>query len=166
MNKLDSDILKLLNEDSRYTAEKIAVMLGKDRAEISAAISAMEKQGIIVKYNTVINADKLDDTLVQAWIEVRVTPQRNFGFDSIAEQIYQFAEVKDLYLMSGGFDLAVLVEGKSLREVAMFVSEKLSLMDTVTGTSTHFILKKYKQGGVIVEGNNDKEGRRRISVHA
>ena len=162
MDKLNADILKLLNEDSRLTADKIAVMLNKDKAAVAAAIQLMEKQGIIVKYNTLINADKLGEDSVQAWIEVRVTPERNFGFDAIARQVCQFDEVKDLYLMSGGFDLAVLVEGKSLREVAMFVSEKLSMMDTVTGTSTHFILKKYKQDGVII---GDREGQKRIAVH-
>ena len=163
MEKLWSDILGILNQDSRFPAEKIAAMLGRDKAGVAAAIEKMEKQGVIVKYNTLVNTDKLEDDRVQAWIEVRVTPQRNFGFDSIAEQIYQFEEVRDLYLMSGGFDLAVLVEGKSLREVAMFVSEKLSVLDTVTGTSTHFVLKKYKQGGVLIE---DKAGQKRIAVHA
>jgi len=163
MEKLYNDILNVLNQDSRFTADKIAAMLGKDKNTVAAAIEKMEKSGVIVKYNTLVNTDKLEDDRVQAWIEVRVTPQKNFGFDSIAEQIYQFNEVRDLYLMSGGFDLAVLIEGKSLREVAMFVSEKLSTMDTVTGTSTHFVLKKYKQGGVLV---GDKQGQKRISVHA
>jgi len=162
MEKLWTDILGILNGDSRFGAEKIAAMLGADKAAVAAAIDKMEKSGVIVKYNTLINTDKLGDDRVQAWIEVRVTPQKNLGFDNIAEQIYQFKEVRDLYLMSGGFDLAVLVEGKSLREVAMFVSEKLSVMDTVTGTSTHFVLKKYKQGGVLVD---DREGQKRISVH-
>ena len=163
MEKLYNDILSVLNQDSRFTAEKIAAMLGKDKGTVAAAIERMEKNGVIVKYNTVVNTDKLEDDRVQAWIEVRVTPQKNLGFDSIAEQIYQFAEVRDLYLMSGGFDLAVLIEGKSLREVAMFVSEKLSVMDTVTGTSTHFVLKKYKQGGVVTD---EKAGQKRIAVHA
>ena len=163
MEKLYNDILGVLNQDSRFSAERIAAMLGKDKSAVAAAIEKMEKSGVIVKYNTLVNTDKLEDDRVQAWIEVRVTPQKNLGFDSIAEQIYQFDEVRDLYLMSGGFDLAVLVEGKSLRDVAMFVSEKLSAMDTVTGTSTHFVLKKYKQAGVLI---GEKEGQKRIAVHA
>ena len=163
MDKIYGDILRALNQDSRFTADKIAAMLGKDKNTVAAAIEKMEKSGVIVKYNTVVNTDKLEDDRVQAWIEVRVTPQKNLGFDSIAQQIYQFDEVRDLYLMSGGFDLAVLIEGKSLREVAMFVSEKLSVMDCVTGTATHFVLKKYKQGGVIIA---DGSAQKRISVHA
>ena len=162
MEKLWNDILAVLNQDSRFGADKIAAMLGKDKAAVASAIEKMEKGGIIVKYNTVVNTDKLEDDRVQAWIEVRVTPQKNLGFDSIAEQIYQFDEVRDLYLMSGGFDLAVLIEGTSLREVAMFVSEKLSVLDAVTGTSTHFVLKTYKQGGVLI----DDKGQKRIPVHA
>ena len=162
MEKLWNDILAALNQDSRFTADKIAAMLGKDKAAVAKAIEQMEKNGVIVKYNTVVNTDKLEDDRVQAWIEVRVTPQKNLGFDSIAEQIYQFNEVRDLYLMSGGFDLAVLIEGKSLREVAMFVSEKLSVIDAVTGTSTHFVLKKYKQGGVLTD---ERQAQKRIAVH-
>jgi len=152
MNKLQNEILKILNEDSRTTADRIAVMLGKERGVVAAAILEMERTGVIVKYNVLVNDGKLDDDKVHAWIEVRVTPQRALGFDSIAEEIYQFPEVKDLYLMSGDYDLAVLVEGKSLKEVALFVSEKLSAMDTVTGTATHFVLKKYKAGGVNIVG--------------
>ena len=161
MEKLYNDILGILNQDSRFGADKIAAMLGKDKNTVAAAIEKMEKSGVIVKYNTLVNTDKLEDDRVQAWIEVRVTPQKNLGFDSIAEQIYQFDEVRDLYLMSGGFDLAVLVEGKTLREVAMFVSEKLSVIDTVTGTATHFVLKTYKQGGVLVNG---KESQKRVTI--
>ncbi|MDR1093668.1 MAG: Lrp/AsnC family transcriptional regulator [Clostridiales bacterium] len=162
MNKLHTEILKILSDDARTTAEQIAVMLGKERGVVAASILEMERSGIIVKYNLLVNDDKLDGEKVQAWIEVKVTPQKSLGFDSIAEEIYQFPEVKDLYLMSGGYDLAVLVEGKSLKEVAMFVSEKLSAMNTVTGTATHFILKKYKAGGVNIVGG---ETLKRIPVH-
>ena len=162
MNKLNTEILKILTEDSRTTAEQIAVMLGREPGIVKAAILDMERAGIIVKYNVLVNDDKLNDGKVQAWIEVRVTPQKSLGFDSIAEEIYQFPEVKDLYLMSGGFDLAVLVEGKSLKDVAMFVSEKLSAMNTVTGTATHFVLKKYKAGGVNIAGG---ETLKRLPIH-
>ena len=161
MNKLNTEILKLLGEDSRYTPERIAVMLGKEKEIIESGIAGMEKAGIIVKYNVLVNDDKLDGDKVQAWIEVKVTPQRSLGFDAIAEEMLEFPEVKDLYLMSGGFDLAVLVEGKSLKDVAMFVSEKLSAMETVTGTATHFVLKKYKTGGAVLRG----EGLKRLPVH-
>jgi len=157
MDKLYISILEILSQDSHFTAEKIAAMLGAEAAKVAAAIADMEKSGIIVKYNTLVNTDKTGDERVQAWIEVKVAPQRNLGFDSIAEQIYQFDEVKDLYLMSGGFDLAVLVEGKSLKNVAMFVSEKLSALDAVTGTSTYFVLKKYKQGGVLTDAKENQK---------
>jgi DNA-binding Lrp family transcriptional regulator len=162
MNKLNADILKLLNEDSRYGAEKIAVMLGEDKKTVADGIAALERAGVIVKYNVLVNEDKADSGMVQAWIEVKVTPQKTLGFDSIAEEIYRFPEVRDLYLMSGGYDLAVLIEGKTLKDVAMFVSEKLSAMETVTGTATHFVLKKYKVGGVELQSG---EPLKRLAVH-
>ena len=110
----------------------------------------------MVKYTAIINDEKLDKDLVEAFIEVKVSPQHNRGFDAIAEDIYQFEEVKSLYLMSGAYDLAVIVEGKTLKEVAMFVSEKLSSLDKVISTATHFILKKYKDAGVLLNGRNNK----------
>ena len=116
----------------------------------------MEKSGVIAKYTVLVNEDKLGDDGVQALIEVKVSPQFSHGFDSIAEDIYQFDEVKSVYLMSGAYDLAVFIEGKTLREVAGFVSEKLSVMDKVLSTATHFILKKYKSEGVVLQDEKQK----------
>lgn len=160
MEKLKKDILSLLQEDARQSAEQMAVMLGKKEEEVKIAIEEMEIDGIIVKYNALVNYDKLDEECVQALIEVKVTPQRNRGFDAIAEDIFRFKEVKSLYLMSGGFDLAVFVEGKSMKEVAMFVSERLSLLDTVISTATHFILKKFKVEGTIM----DEKEKKRLAI--
>lgn len=152
MEKLYKDIVAILREDSRTGADKIANMLGKSEAEIKKAIAAMEKSGVIAKYTVLADEEKLGAEGVQALIEVKVSPQFSRGFDSIAEDIYGFEEVRSVYLMSGAYDLAVFVEGKTLREVALFVSEKLSVMDKVLSTATHFILKKYKNDGVVLSG--------------
>ncbi len=164
MDKLESQILQILQEDCRYTPAKIAVMLEKTEAEIAAAIQQMEKSGVIVKYTAIVNGEQMPEEIVQALIEVKVSPQKMSGFDAIAEEIYRFDEVKSCYLMSGGYDLAVFIEGKTLREVAQFVSERLSTLDDVLSTSTHFILKKYKIEGTITDTEDDN--RLRISVHA
>ena len=164
MEKLETDILKILEEDCRYSPAKIAVMLEREEDEVRAAISHMEEAGIIVKYTAIVNGERLADEVVQALIEVKVSPQKSNGFDAIAEEVYRFDEVKSCYLMSGGYDLAVFIEGKTLREVARFVSERLSTLDDVLSTSTHFILKKYKIEGVITDREDDN--RLRISVHA
>ena len=164
MEQLQTDILNILQEDCRYTPAKIAVMLRRTENEIVSAIEEMEKQGVIVKYTAIVNGERLADEVVQALIEVKVSPQKSNGFDAIAEEIYRFDEVKSCYLMSGGYDLAVFIEGKTLREVARFVSERLSTLDDVLSTSTHFILKKYKIEGVITDREDDN--RLRISVHA
>ena len=156
MKKLETDILKILEEDCRYTPAKIALMLEKTEKEVSEAIAHMEESGIIVKYTAIVNGERLSDETVQALIEVKVTPQKTNGFDAIAEEIYRFEEVKSCYLMSGGFDLAVFIEGKSLREVARFVTERLSTLDEVLSTATHFILKKYKNEGVILDREKEK----------
>lgn len=162
MNRLHQDVLKLLTEDCRYPAEKIAVMLGVPADDVRTAIRELEEEHIIVKYSAVVNSEKANPSRVQALIEVRVTPQKNRGFDAIAEEIYGFSEVESVFLMSGGFDLSVLVSGKTLREVAMFVSERLSALPNVLSTATHFILKKYKVNGVIIEEINRPE---RLPVH-
>lgn len=164
MKKLESDILKILQEDSRLPAAKIAVMLGKAESDVAAAIRSMEERGVIVKYSAIVNGERLDDETVHALIEVRVSPQKASGFDAIAEEVYRFDEVKSCYLMSGGYDLAVFIEGKTLRDVARFVSERLSTIDDVLSTATHFILKKYKIEGTVAEKEDD-EGRR-LSVQA
>ncbi|HEY8390643.1 MAG TPA: Lrp/AsnC family transcriptional regulator [Clostridia bacterium] len=156
MTKLENDILRIIKDDSRHTPHEIAVMLNVEENKVKDTIKALEANGIIVKYTAIINEEKTDKDLVEAFIEVKVNPQHNRGFDAIAEEIYQFKEVKSLYLMSGGYDLAVIVEGKTLKEVAMFVSQKLSCLEKVIGTATHFILKKYKDNGVLLDGNDNK----------
>lgn len=145
-------ILQLINKNSKLTAKDIAVMLGLDEAAVARAVKEMEDEGIICGYPTLINWDKIQDELknelVTALIEVKVTPQRGQGFDKIAERIYQYDEVEAVYLMSGGFDLTVIINGKSVREVANFVSARLAPMESVLSTSTHFVLKKYKEHGL------------------
>ena len=164
MKKLETDILAILQEDGRYTPAKIAVMLDKSEEEVASAIAALEARGVIVKYTAIVNDERLSDDIVQALIEVKVSPQKTSGFDAIAEEIYRFDEVKSCYLMSGGYDLAVFKERKNLREVARFVSERLSTLDEVQSTATHIILKKYKIEGTITDTEDDN--RIRISVHA
>jgi len=162
MDKLQNEILDALSEDSRLTADKIALMAGAKPEKVAAAIKELEQKGVIVKYNTVINTEKLEKESVEALIEVKVSPEHNRGFDAIAEEILQFPEVKSLYLMSGGYDLAVFVEGRTLKEVAMFVSEKLSTLNKVLSTATHFILKKYMVSGALMEASDEKK---RLAVH-
>ena len=162
MDRLEKDILALLCEDSRLTAKRIAVMLGVDERTASYKINALEASGVIVKYNSLLNTDIIDDEQVEALIEVKVTPQRGHGFDKIASEIASHAEVKNLYLMSGAYDLAVIVQGRSLRSVSRFVSEKISTYDSVISTATHFILKKYKVEGAVMNGGGD--GLNRLSV--
>ncbi|MGN0822268.1 MAG: Lrp/AsnC family transcriptional regulator [Candidatus Gallimonas sp.] len=161
MEKLEKDILAILGEDCRYSAEKIAVMLGREEKEVSDAIRAMEARGVIVRYTAIANLDGEDDGTVEAFIEVKVTPQKGFGFDRVAEEIAQHKEVKSLYLMSGAYDFAVIIEGKSLKSISRFVSERISTFDCVLSTATHFILKKYKIEGAVTK-NADEE--RRLSV--
>lgn len=144
-------ILELLEKNSRLATKDIAIMLGVPQDEVEKEIKEMEKEQVICGYNTLINWDKTNKDLVTALIEVKVTPQRGEGFDKIAERIYRFDEVKAVYLMSGGFDLTVIVEGKTLKDVALFVSQKLATLDSVLSTSTHFVLKKYKDHGIPFE---------------
>lgn len=157
MKNLKSNIIDLLKTDARYSAKKIATMLGAEESEVKTAIEEMEKNGTIVKYTALINHEKTENDMVEALIEVRVTPQKYRGFDAIAEEIYRFSEVESVYLMSGGYDLCVIIRGCSLKEVASFVSEKLSTMDTVVSTATHFILKKYKEDGTIMQSSEHGE---------
>lgn len=147
MNK----ILELLEKNSTLTVHDIAVMLDKDDSEVAAAIEQFKKDGIILGSKLLINWEKTSRELVTALIELKVTPQFGKGFDQIAERFYQYEQVKTVYLMSGGYDIALMIEGRTLNEVAMFVAEQLSPMDTVVSTATHFVLKKYKQDGVLFE---------------
>lgn len=155
MTYLKNEILEILLEDSRTTPAQMAVMLEVSEKEIESAIRELEEDRVIVKYNTMINRDKTDESLVEALIEVRVTPQRDRGFDEIARRIYRFPEVRSVYLMSGGYDLMVLAEGKTLKQVAFFVAEKLSTIEGVISTATHFVLKKYKEDGVVFDEESD-----------
>ena len=144
-----TEILKLIENDSRLTPEKIALMLDKEVGEIKNMIAKYERDGVILGYKTLIDWDKTDKEHVSALIELKITPQRDRGYDHVAQKIYNYPEVESLYLMSGSFDLAVLIEGKTMREVALFVAEKLATIEDVTSTATHFVLRKYKDKGVI-----------------
>jgi len=155
------EILNLLQDDSRLTAEQIATMVNMDVAQVQARIKELEENKTIIKYHTLINWEKAGEEIVTALIEVKVTPQREVGFDAVAERIYRFPEVRSVYLMSGAYDLAVIIEGRTMKEVALFVAMRLATIEYVLSTATHFILKKYKEEGVILE---DKEDDRRLVV--
>ena len=150
-------ILAIMEKNSRIDIKDLAVLLGESEVAVANEIADMEKEHIICGYHTLINWDNTSEEKVTALIEVKVTPQRGMGFDKIAERIYQYNEVNAVYLMSGAFDFAVFIEGKTMKEVALFVSSKLSTLDSVLSTSTHFVLKKYKdQGTVLVEEVQDE----------
>ena len=147
----DMRILDILYDDARTPVDRIAVMLGAAPADIAEAIARLEKERVIVKYPAMINWDKTDQELVEAVVEVRVAPQRDAGFDAIAARVYRFDEVKSVYLMSGAYDLMVVMTARSMKQLAYFVAEKLSTIENVQSTATHFVLKKYKADGVIFE---------------
>lgn len=157
------EILEILEKDARTTPEDIAKMLKKKSQEIKAQIKKYEKEGTILKYKTVINKELIKDSNseVRALIEVNIVPQKDLGFEKIAERIYAFPEVSSCYLISGTYDLLLIVEGKDLHTVARFVAEKLSPLENVRGTATHFLLKKYKEDGVILK---HKEENKRIAI--
>ncbi|MEG0740805.1 MAG: Lrp/AsnC family transcriptional regulator [Clostridia bacterium] len=155
MQNLQMELLQLLKEDCRLPLEQLATMTGASLEAVADSIQIMEKSGVILRYSPVINWDKTDRERVEAMIEVRVTPQRDQGFDAIAQRIYRFDEVKTVYLMSGAYDLLLLVEAHTLKELAFFVSTKLSTLETVTGTATHFVLKRYKSDGIVFEGGSE-----------
>jgi len=141
------DILSLLEKNAKLSAGEIAVMTGRPMAEVVHEIETLEKNKTILAYNAIVNWEKTERDPVTALIEVRVTPQRDQGFDRIAARIYRYPQVKSCYLMSGGFDLMVIIEDENLKDVAMFVSEKIAPLESVVSTRTHFILKKYKMNG-------------------
>ncbi len=143
-------ILNVIEKNSRIDIKELAVILGYSEIDVANELKAMEEEGIICGYHTLIDWDKTSIEKVSALIEVKVTPQRGQGFDNIAERIYKYPEVNAVYLISGGFDLLVSLEGKTLKEVSLFVSDKLSTLETVISTSTHFVLKKYKDHGTII----------------
>ena len=163
MTVLEKDILDILTEDARLTAKKISAILGVDEERVADCIRGMEQSGLLVKYTAIVNSEKTEDSLVEALIEVKVSPKKKEGFDGIAKQIASFPEVKAVYLMSGAYDLAVFIEDKTLQQVARFVSERISTFDGVISTATHFILKKYKIEGVLTER---EDADKRISIQA
>ena len=150
-------LLSIIEKNSRIGLKDLAVMLNKDEIEVANELQKLEESGIICGYHTLINWEKTDIEKVTALIEVKVTPQRGQGFDRIASRIYNYPEVRDVYLISGGFDLLLTLEEKSLKDIAMFVSEKLSTMESILSTGTHFILKKYKDHGTIVDEKIEDE---------
>jgi len=152
-----NELLSILENNSRIDLKELAVRLGREEIDVANEIAELEKDGVICGFHTLINWDKTDIEKVTALIEVKVTPQRGQGFDRIASRIYNYPEVRDVYLISGGFDLLVTLEEKSLKEIARFVSEKLSTLDSILSTSTHFILKKYKDHGTVVNESKDDE---------
>ena len=152
-----NELLKIVENNCRLTDAQIAMMLEKDEGDIKAMIEKYEAEKVILGYKAIIDWDKTDRESVTALIEVKITPQRDRGFDRVAEKIYNYPEVESLYLMSGGFDLAVLIEGKTMKEVAYFVAMKLAPIEDVISTATHFVLKKYKIEGVICEGKQNDD---------
>lgn len=145
------EIIDLLQNDARLSAKDIATMTNIPVAEVEATITKLEKDGVILKYTAVVNQEKIatEQDIVQAVIEVQVVPEREHGFDALAERIYRFPQVKSLHLMSGGYDLQVIIEGKTLKEVAFFVSKKIAPLDGVKSTKTHFVLKTYKENDIV-----------------
>lgn len=151
------DIIELLNENSRLTDNQISVITGLSEDEVKEIIKNLEEEKVLLKYSTLVNWEKTEKEVVRALIDVRVTPQQGQGFNAIAERIGQYDEVKSVSLISGGYDLSVEVEGKTMKEIAIFVAERLAPIDGVLSTTTHFILKRYKQDGVFfTDGPEDK----------
>lgn len=156
------EILEILEDNARISLEDLEKLTGKNKKDVESVIKNYEKKGVIVKYKAVVNRDKLNgERGVVALIEVQVTPQKDVGFDTVAERIYQFPEVKNCYLLSGTYDLLLIVEGKDIHTVASFVSEKLAPLNSVKGTVTHFMLKKYKEDGVVLV---KKEKNKRLAI--
>ncbi len=151
------ELLAVIEKNSRIDLKELAIILGVEEIDVVNELAALEAEGTICGYHTLINWENTSVEKVTALIEVRVTPQRGQGFDKIAERIYKYPEVRSVFLISGGYDLMIILEGKSLREVSSFVSEKLSLLDTVISTATHFILKKYKDHGTVLAQKHSDE---------
>lgn len=159
------EILEILEKNFRYTDEQIAVMAGKTVEEVREVIRDYEEKSIIAGYTTLINWENTGKEVVTALIQVKVTPQRGEGFDKVAERIYRYDQVQACYLMSsGGFDLTVIVEGKTMKDVATFVAQKLAVLDNVDGTATHFVLKKYKDHGTIFKEKKNTDNREAIFI--
>ena len=159
-----NEILRLLDiEKGKIDRAKIAAMLRIDESEVDAKLTELERNNVIVGYRTIVNWAKTDRDVVTALIELKVTPQRGEGFDRIAERIYKYPQVTSLYLMSGAYDLAITIEGKTMQEVALFVAQKIAPMESVISTATHFVLKKYKEEGIVFE-DDEKDTRQVITL--
>lgn len=156
---MNNKILELLEQDGRLSKKQIAMMLAKEEGDVRKIVEDYEKEGVILGYQAIIDWDKTDREYATALIELKVTPQYNRGFDAIAERIYNYPEVQSVYLMSGAYDLCVILEGKTIREVALFVAQRLAPLEAVQSTATHFVLRKYKDKGVIYgPANFDERG--------
>ncbi len=160
---MNTKLLKLLGKNARYTNSDLAVMLGISEAEVEQQIAALEKDGMIRGYKAVIDWEKMDTSYVSALIELKVSPQADFGFEEIAKRVMMYPEVESVYLMSGGFDLCVMVKSKTFQQVAMFVAKELSTIDAVVSTATHFVLRRYKELDVIL-CDDKKDDRGRLSL--
>lgn len=160
---MKKEILDAISRNSRYSTEELAAMLGTDQETVKKEIQEMEDGKVICGYPTLINWDQTDCEKVTALIEVKVTPQRDMGFDKVAERIYKFEEVESVYLMSGHFDLMVIIEGKSMKEVSRFITQKLSTLESVTSTATYYVLKKYKEHGLTMAGERQESERMLIT---
>ena len=159
-----NEILRLLDiEKGKIDRARIAAMLRIDESEVDERLAELERNNVIVGYRTIVNWAKTDREVVTALIELKVTPQRGEGFDKIAERIYKYPQVTSLYLMSGAYDLAITIEGKTMQEVALFVAQKIAPMDSIISTATHFVLKKYKEEGIVFE-DNEKDTRQVITL--
>ena len=159
MDQHSNKLLKLLEKDCTMSPAQLAAMCDTTEEDILNRVQSLKEEGVILGYKALVNWEKTAIETVEALIEVKITPQRDKGFDRIAERIYQYEEVESCYLMSGGYDVTVIITGRTLREVALFVSEKLSTIDGVTSTATHFILKKYKQQDVVFERREEQKER-------
>ena len=156
---MNTELLKLLEKDARLTADQLAIMMGCEKEAVEREIRELEANGTILGYKTIVDWEKTEEDSVTAMIDVKLTPQRDRGFDRVAEKIYNYPEVKAVYLMSGGYDLSVLIEGRTMKEVAFFVSQKLAPIEAVISTATHFVLHKYKDTGVVYDaGEIDERG--------
>lgn len=157
-----NNLLELLNENAQLTNAQLAIMLNTTEEEVAAAIAAYEKAGVIKGYKALINWDKAPEKSVAALIELKVTPKRETGFDEIAARVMMFEEVESVYLMAGSYDLCVMVRGKSMQDIAMFVAKRLSTLESVLSTATHFVLSRYKDGGVVLCDEEKQDERRNV----
>ena len=156
---MNTKLLKLLNKNARYTVAEMAAMLGISEAQVAADLKELEKEGVIHGYKPIIDWEKVDSVMVSAIIELKVTPKSGLGFEEVAERVMRYSEVESIYLMSGGYDLCVLVKGKTFQQVAMFLAKELSTIDSVVSTSTHFVLRRYKEQDIcLFDGNSDDRG--------